>query len=263
MINLIPIDYPGTKEVIKNIDLYKEKFLNDSVIVFRNANLSLDEQREFHLLLGEHFNWNTAHKGYYEENHKNNPAVGVVGCDEIMLNWHVEHFSYSNPIIAGTWNMFNFSCSSECGKTYFVDTSLVYQMLKKDMQEFLNSCILDNGGIDNVSQFSKSHLYSPVVEHWYTKNPVIRLPLHDRYVKVDSVNKEIPTDKDHEQFETIRKEIINIIRNNEEIRIVQKWKQGDLVLMDAFKLAHAVTGGFNSEDRTFFGIWGHRDSIDK
>ena len=112
MINLVPVEYPGIKEVIKNIDFYKEKFLNDSVIVFRNANLSLDEQREFHLELGKHFNWTTLNKQYYEENHERNPAVGVVGCDEIMLNWHVEHFSYSNPIVAGTWNMFNFSCSS-------------------------------------------------------------------------------------------------------------------------------------------------------
>lgn len=262
MINLIPIEYPGTKEVIKNIDFYKEKFLNDSVIVFRNANLSLEEQREFHLLLGEQFNWNTAHRGYYEENHKNNPAVGIVGPDEIMLNWHVEHFAYSNPIIAGTWNMFNFSCSSECGKTYFVDTSLVYQMLKKDMQEFLNSCILDTEGIDSFNKFSKSSLYSPVLEHWATKKLVIRLPLHDKNVKIHSVNNNIPTEPDYEKFKIIQTEIKNIIRNNEDIRIVQKWKQGDLVLMDAFKLAHAVTGGFNSEDRSFFGIWGYRDFIE-
>lgn len=262
MIESIPIEYPGIKEIIKNINFYKEKFLNDSIIVFRNANLSLDQQREFHLSLGKHFNWTTASNWYYEENHEKNPAVGVAGCDEIMLNWHVEHFYYSNPIIVGTWNMFNFSCSSECGKTYFVDTSLIYKILNKDMQNFLKSCILDNSGMEKISMFAKSPLYSPVVEHWATKNPVIRLPLHDRDVKIDSVNGNIPTDKDYEQFETITKEIKDIVRNNQDIRIVQKWQQGDLVLMDAFKLAHAVTGGFDSKDRTFFGIWGHRDPID-
>ena len=32
-----------------------------------------------------------------------------------------------------------------------------------------------------------------------------------------------------------------------------------LVIPDLFKLAHAVTGGFKSEDREFRGIWGYKN----
>ena len=63
----------------------------------------------------------------------------------------------------------------------------------------------------------------------------------------------------HQDIHLLR--AIDVIEKDESIRIVHDWKQGDLVLMDAFKLAHAVTGGFKPEDREFTGIWGYRDPI--
>jgi hypothetical protein len=40
--------------------------------------------------------------------------------------------------------------------------------------------------------------------------------------------------------------------------MVHRWQQGDLIIPDMFKLAHAVTGGFKSEDREFRGIWAYQ-----
>ena len=47
--------------------------------------------------------------------------------------------------------------------------------------------------------------------------------------------------------------------NNLNIRIVHKWKQGDLVIPDMFVMYHALTGGFSSDEREFVGIWSLRD----
>ena len=35
-----PVEFPGIDQVLDNADYYKDKLINDSVICFRNANLT-------------------------------------------------------------------------------------------------------------------------------------------------------------------------------------------------------------------------------
>ena len=264
MIKTVPIEYKSIENIIDNIDSYKEKFIKDSVIVFRNANLSFDEQLHLHKSIGEAFGWNTHREegSHYKENHSHNPNVGVSGTEEIMLTWHVEHFYYSNPIVAGTWNMFHLNTIDGAGKTYFVDTSKVYELLDEDMKEFLSKCILKTETKKENWPFAIGTEYNAVSPHWLTNKPVIRISL-SRWVDAEifSIDGKSPTEKDYEMFRRSALRAIDIIEKDESIRLVHDWKQGDLVLMDAFKLAHAVTGGFKPEDREFTGIWGYRDPI--
>ena len=264
MIETVPVEYKSIKDIMDNIDSYKEKFIQDSVIVFRNANLSFDEQLTLHKSIGEAFGWNTHREegSHYRENHSHNPNVGVSTTEEIMLTWHVEHFYYSNPIVAGTWNMFHLNAVEGAGKTYFVDTSKVYEMLDEDMKNFLNRCILKTKTQKEFWPFASETKYNTVLPHWLTKKPVIRISL-SRWVddEIFSIDGNIPTEKDYEMFRRSALRVIDLIETDESIRIVHNWKQGDLVLMDGFKLAHAVTGGFKPEDREFTGIWGYRDPI--
>ena len=48
---------------------------------------------------------------------------------------------------------------------------------------------------------------------------------------------------------------------NEKKFFIHEWKQGDFVIVDLFKMAHAVYGGFEPEDREFSGFWAYRDEI--
>ena len=68
---------------------------------------------------------------------------------------------------------------------------------------------------------------------------------------------ETPEEWQKEKFIEIRNFFINQIDKNEEIRIVHKWKENDLVFSDLFRLAHAVTGGFHSSERKFLGTWAY------
>lgn len=264
MIHTVAVEYPGLESIIENSKVYKDKLINESVIVFRGANLSLDEQKEFHKTISKIFGFKIygEDNSYYTENHINNPKVNVVGSDDIMLGWHIEHVHYLNPIVLGTWNMFHLTSTYGSGKTYFVDTSIVYNMLDKEVKDFLNSCTLQRVLLDSLNSSYEKFEYKAIAKHWITGLPVIRIPM---FSGSDSpliyINGKVPTDKDHEKFKEILKNISNIIKNDTNIRISHTWEQGDLVVMDAFKLAHAVTGGFDPKDREFTGMWGHRDLI--
>jgi alpha-ketoglutarate-dependent taurine dioxygenase len=45
------------------------------------------------------------------------------------------------------------------------------------------------------------------------------------------------------------------LSQNLSIRVVHKWRQGDIVVPDMYKMCHAVSGGFESKQREFKGIW--------
>ncbi len=269
MIYTQPMQFPGVEEIVNNFEYYKEKFIKDSYLVFRDANLNKEDHASFHKTLGRLFGWYTNESPddvySYTENHSHNELIGVSGKDDIMLNWHIEHVYYENPIVAATWNMLIFKTDSENGKTYFVDSEKVYNSMPDEWKNFLSKCITNtaeiNSGGKNSVMFKNN--YNVVKNHWLTKNKLIRL-----YVPKDSENpsslvffdNEEPTPEQSKKFKEICFWFSDQVKNNEEIRVVHKWKQGDIFIPDMFKLAHAVTGGFNPSDRQFTGIWGHQDN---
>lgn len=268
MINVKPIEFPGAENVLENAEYYKDKLISDSVICFRNANLSEREQFDFAKKLGKLIGWSLLNDtSKYIENHARKSNL-VSGPDDIIVEWHVEHTYYSNPIVASTWNMYNFKTNPENGKTYFVDMGVVFDMLSKEEQQFLLDSVIAESEIIKKSQlennFASSSLnwldqYPIVSRHWLTGKPIIRFSILPEHLMVGLVSYkgESPSKESLAYFKTLITKIQDIVWNNEEIRIVHKWQQGDLVIPDMFKLAHAVTGGFNHEDREFRGIWGY------
>jgi len=272
MIDIKPIDFPGIEDVLKNAEYYKDKLISDSVICFRNANLSEDEQFDFAKKLGKLIGWSLLNDtSKYIENHMRKSDL-ISGPDDIILDWHIEHTYYSNPIVASTWNMYNFKTNPENGKTYFIDMGLVFDMLSKEEQQFLLNSIIIESEVVRKSQLKNNFVNSgldwldqyPIVsKHWLTDKPIIRFPILPKYlmIKLISYKKKSPSDESLTYFETLINKIEDIVWNNQEIRMVHKWQQGDLVIPDMFKLAHAVTGGFSYKDREFRGIWGHKDRV--
>jgi alpha-ketoglutarate-dependent taurine dioxygenase len=269
MIYVEPVEFPGIDKVLENADYYKDKLINESVICFRNANLTERDQFDFAKKIGKLFGFYLINdESKYIENHERKSEI-VSGPDDIIVEWHVEHTYYVNPIVASTWNMYNFKTDNENGKTYFVDTNVVFEMLTDDEKQFLldsritepdfiKEAQLKNGFASGTLNFADN--YPIVAEHWLTGKPIIRFTILPKpaIIRLVSYKAEMPTQDEITYFETLIRKIEDIIWNNEDVRIVHKWQQGDLVIPDMFKLAHAVTGGFKPEDREFRGIWGYR-----
>jgi alpha-ketoglutarate-dependent taurine dioxygenase len=265
MINTEPIMYPGMEELQENIDAYKEKFFNDGVLVFRNANFDKEEHADFNAFIASKFGWFPAAQNTlqdrtgYTENHSRAIEKGAVGKDEILIKWHQEHPYYQNPIVGSTWNMTKFKTDPDTGKTFFVDMQKLYESLSEANKEFLNKCKANLV----VSQQKEVKVSTKVVQpHWHTKEPVIR----SRYVPdgvffLTHFEDRTPSDEEIQKFKILSAFITNEVLNNEDIRIVHRWEQGDVVIPDLFKMAHAVTGGFDSENREFTGIWGFKDEV--
>lgn len=257
MIYTNPIEFTSIDEVIENFDYYKKIFLNDGLLLFRNANLSFEEQEIIHNKLEKKFNC-IEYKNTYVENHGNNGLVPKkFGPDDIMLDWHVEHPYYIIPIVFSTWRMYNFKTDPENGKTYFVDMENLFNILPKDYQEFLKLCNESNT-LENRGNIKNEH--NSIGYHWINNNPVVRtacLVDSKANLKLRYFDGRLPTEKEIIEHKNIMHFVREEIYHNLDIRIVHKWNEGDLLVPDMYKMCHAVTGGFLPQDREFSGMWGY------
>ena len=264
MIEIDPIKFTSIEEIKNNFDFYKNKFVQDSVLVFRNANLTHEQHVELNKFFGEELGWSNFKRDSgeidkYIEDHSKNKDILNATKDDILVFWHIEHVYYKNPIVAATWNMLVFNTSNENGQTYFVDSSKLYKNLKDEWKNFLEVSLV---GVNDFDIDIKFDDYKPVGNHWITNEPVIRLrldKLDGMTNKLVYVNGKIPTEEEKNTFKDICSWFNNEVVTNKEIRIVHKWEKGDFVLVDLFRLAHAVSGGFDPADRKFVGIWGYKE----
>lgn len=255
-------NFPGIEEVKENISFYKESFISDGVIVFRNACLSNEEHFIFHDMLckelGAYPEENS--NGYIEDHSRVSDNIKKdVKNDGIILTWHIEHPHYTNPIVLGSWNMHKFTAKEESGKTYFVDTKNLFDIMPDDFKDFAKKCIIINP-VGEAQGIPASHKL--VDNHWITNDLVIRIShlneTGSSYQVLSTYDNNKPTKEDNEMYKMIMKWIQNQLANNLDIRIVHKWRQGDIVIPDMYKMCHSVSGGFESEQREFKGIWGRQ-----
>lgn len=258
-----PIEYPGLQKIEENKDFYRDVFVKDTILVFRNANVSPEDQLEIQKILGDSIGWFPNHSGgiesRYTENHKNNAirTPNEDNKDTVVLPWHVEHPFFTNPIVAGLWNMYKFKIPEDRGKTYFIDTRTIYNLMPSYWKEFLNKCVATAYSWNHTQSF---HPCKVIVPHWISKEPTIRLQLDNArrgFHELMLFEDRAPTESEHDTFLEIYQWIINEIWNNEEYRLVHMWHEGDLVIPDLHCLAHSITGGFSHEDREFTGLWSY------
>lgn len=259
------IEFVNIKDLYNNISLYKDIFIRDGVLVFRNANLSHEDHIKVHRMISEALG---AHKESnltgYTENHSRiyEDAASPFGANEIMLPWHIEHPTFDNPIVLGTWNMHNFKTDNENGKTYFVNSKLLYEQLPDYLKSFLNKCVI----YDNEANAEAKPTHNMIEKHWITGEPVIRTSfvyeVSNTNQSLYSVDGKDPSEEDFQTYAEGIDWLHDQLYYNTDIRIVHKWKQGDLVVPDMFLMYHAVTGGFSPNDREFVGIWSRKNRED-
>ena len=257
--------------MFNNVSFYKTIFIENGVIAFKNANLSHEDHLKIHDILGKELNsYRENSPEGYTENHSRlyNDDINRPSGDEIMLDWHIEHPHYSNPIVLGTWNMHKFVTNSENGKTYFVDNKLLYEQMPTSFKEFSKKCKIINPVGKNQGVSGEHEL---IQKHWITKEPVIRISHMSKKINTEIQTIQLnnfqklykfedrdPNKDEYESYFEIMQWIQDQLYNNLNIRIVHKWDQGDLVIPDMYRMCHAVTGGFKPQDREFTGIWGRQ-----
>jgi alpha-ketoglutarate-dependent taurine dioxygenase len=262
MINTEPIEFTSIEEIAANSNFYFDRFKKDGILVFRNANLTIEQQEELQLKMADAFNYYpNIHDltGHYVEDHSMSIPKNA-GPDEIMLDWHIEHVYLENPIVLGIWNMHVFNTDPENGKTYFYDSRILYDKLPVEWKEFLSSCIID--GATNSDPLGSVKYTKPIMPHWLDKRPTIRIAVGKQESSIDilkRVNDRPPTTKDHRMYSEITAKIKEILDNDTDNRIVHRWQVGDIVIPDMFTMVHSVTGGFKKEDRVFTGMWSFPD----
>ena len=268
MITISPVDFISIEEIKSNPDKYKDIYLKDKIIVFRNAHLKKDEQAKLMIFFGDLLGWypnsiNPSMLDYTEDHHRHMKDDRTVSKDELMLSWHIEHVQNEEDSHHGaTWRMEKFQCSDDSGHTYFVDMTKIFQDLSKEYQDFLSKCV---NKVD-TTEFRPGHEPVKIVKdfdcvkvHPITGEKTIRVSLSSADGRLNSLSKFDGRDPNKEEINK-HTELISWICNevwtNKDIRMVLKWKEGDLAVPDLFKLAHSVSGGFTKNQRILQGKFG-------
>jgi alpha-ketoglutarate-dependent taurine dioxygenase len=271
MIDIEPIEFPGIDSIKDNIEFYKNKFLSDNIIVFKNANCDELMQNKIAKILGDELNCypltqENNHNFYIEDHHKHIDSNPNASKDEILLYWHIEHVVRDRSHTLGVWNMELFKCDKDSGKTYFVDMVDLYAKLSQEDQNFLDKAtvtafyIKRNEDILNEEKKGmelyeeQNFTYGMSKKHWITNEKGIRFQFGVRGT-LTSFDGRTPTKEEIVQYNNIYEKIQNNVLFNEDIRMVLKWEQGYLAIPDLFKLAHAVSGGFKKEERRLKGVF--------
>jgi alpha-ketoglutarate-dependent taurine dioxygenase len=270
------IKSPSFEELKENIGYYANMFISEGVIALRNANFSNDEQYLINEQIGNVLNWypktDSKEKGriHYQENHsrmyKHNPER--TDKDKLILLWHMEHTDYKNPIVGATWNMYLFNTDPSNGRTAFVDTSEIYKKMPDDWKKFLSNCIeiiSKNSRIgDSDEEFAWKEFEIPCVQkHWFNDEPTIRIDLDskDNRLGIKFIDNKEVTKEDLILFQKIKNYVFSEIYDNKDNLLYHEWNQGDMIIVDLFKMAHAVYGGFLPEEREFSGYWAYKEEI--
>lgn len=266
MITIKTIEYPGVQHIRENFEIYKKLFLENAVISFRNAHCDKAEQDEVMRIFGDNLGWwpnsDSSNDSRYEEtHHRHMDEVNTTNKDAMMLGWHQEHVQLTQGTYLGAnWCMNLFKCAPGAGNTFFVDMLGVYNSMPDNFKNVLDHAKVQItsfwGPHEKVDQ-NDSATYEIVKKHWILGDNVLRVFLASpELTKLTSVNEEEPTQEQQDTFKEAINFIIDQVRNNESIQLIQEWQEGDMVISDMFRMAHAVGGGFDKEQRKLDGIFG-------
>lgn len=253
-------DYPGLEEIKTNLQYYVNRFLSGEIIAFRGANCSRVEQEELMKIWGDALGWwpnSTSHDDpmYYETHHQNMNNTTRSDISSIMLQWHLEHVGKTEEFYVGAcWCMNLFKCDPSAGKTLFVDVIDVYRSFSQEDRDFLASIEVDLIPKDPEGKVER-HPFCQ--KHWITGENVVRPVFNGSHdTKVSTVAGQPPTEEDRKRFKHLFDVIVKQVTDNEDIRLEHWWVEGDMLILDVFRWAHAVTGGFKENERKLDGIFG-------
>jgi alpha-ketoglutarate-dependent taurine dioxygenase len=246
------------------VESISETFRLEGLAVIRGCSFSTKEQLELVKALGDIFSWNVSsdadqstidsstyfggHSDQLDKEYSTSP-------EEYILDWHIEQVYYKYPILAGIWNMTIFTGPNASGDTRFVDSMELYSLYSEDDRDFLAKSIVV---WDKPAPHGKGPFYTKVVDtHPMSGLPLLRVET-DRgsyaMPKLHSYDGAPATEEQIARLDQLLAVLKDNLNKNLSIRYSQHWQQGDLLIVDLFRMYHAVMGGFSAGQRKFTGI---------
>lgn len=263
--NKVPVVGVGDyKEFLEKLPEVIETYKNIGVLALRGYQFSDEEHKEVARHLGDVFGWNMYHgasphieSAFYEGGHSDLPTDEpyTIRSHEYLLDWHIEQVYYIKPILAGLWNMHHFSAPKGAGSTQFMDSCQLYQNLEEEDKKLLADAILF---WKKQMQSGSGPYYTRAVDsHPLSEKPTLRIET-DRGCEVSprliTLGKAPATEIEKIKFNIIVENLKLQLHSNKELLLVHEWEQGDLLIVDLFRMYHSVLGGFNRGERKFRGL---------
>lgn len=275
-----PIEFPGVDAILQDWEKYRDIFINVGVIAFRNAFINFDDQKHLMVELGKKIGWHVSNP--YSENHQTLPKKTGNHC---ILNWHVEHSYWDNPICAAAWNMHTFKEDPFNGRTLFYPMDVYFDNLEDKHKELALTAYIRSyhepeigyslsDYADPHKEWNQGDVYianKPIaIDHFLTGKKVyrpIQLGVSVEHLGtincLDNVNGQEPTELQIQRYYKQALDAHEVVAKNKadetsDICLIHEWREGDLLIPDLFRMAHSITGGFESTRRQFYGIWATR-----
>ena len=242
-----------------------ETFSSEGILLIRGHKFSTEEQVEFSKSMGDLLNWSicsdaTQHlitSALYTGGHSDQPDLDYDRStkDQYVLNWHIEQVYYIHPILAGVWNMEVFKADSDAGNTRFVDSIELFSNMDPEDQKFLSKSVVI---WDKQIGIGEGPFYTKAVDnHPISGAPTLRVEtdvgcsIMPELYEIDGTT---PTDEQKEKFtlliESVREKLYEDTKN----RYTQYWQEGDVLIVDLFRMYHALMGGFFYKQRKYTGL---------
>ena len=247
----------------------RERFNEHKVMVFPRLAITDDEFGVIRDLLGfgtaEDMDspYKVDYKGFFESDW---PSV-----NGILNPWHMENLYMNHPPVYGIWHMEKFQCEPGSGSTIFVDMGKVCRKLPYHLRKFAEQTRtvglpgwfpidreLFNSSVDETTFWFPTDVEGeevPVTAHpLIQKHPitgeeilrtVTQMPPGDTSTREVYLNPGYLVNEFTDWLHTELEDKSN--------RLWQHWEQGDVVVLDIYSLAHAVTDGFFLNERLMNG----------
>jgi alpha-ketoglutarate-dependent taurine dioxygenase len=245
--------------VVESLPELVEAYKNYGVIVIKGYDFSVQEHKDLSRLLGDELGWHinsdvediAMDRFFIHGGHSDNPDREYNnGIDDYVLDWHIEQVYYKCPPLAGIWCMKEITCKFGSGNTLFADSNEIYESLSVEDKEFLLGAVVswNKPANDHVGPF-----YTKAIDmHPLTAIPIVRVEM-DRgcYVMpaLHSLHNRPATNDEIKRFEEIASSIKTKLKTDYDLRYVQQWERGDMIVVDLFRMYHAVLGGFSYNER--------------
>ena len=246
-------------QVIDALPELVEVYKDQGLLVIKGYNFSVEEHKNLARLFGDNLNWQVNSSVAYDEmsgyfdrgGHSGDPNNEYNhSTDDYYLDWHIEQAHYKCPPLAGIWCMKEITCSIDAGNTLFADSNEIYESLSDEDKEFLAGAV---ACWDKPTNNCAGPFYTKAIDtHPFTSIPIIRMDL-DRgaYMlpTLHSLYNRPALAHESERFEAIMTFVKTRLVEDYDLRYVQQWESGDIVVVDLFRMYHAVLGGFKYNQR--------------
>lgn len=261
----IPIVNVGSlSEVTSNAETLAEIFKSTGILVLRGSRFSIDDQMAITASLGDIFSWNVhsspegtvANTATYQGGHSDREDKDYLESpDDYVLDWHIEQVYYVHPILAGVWNMDTFTAPAGAGDTRFVDSADLYSLYSEEEKDFLSKSVVR---WEKPTPNGTGPFYTKVVDnHPISGAPMLRVETDRGSYSMPRLalwDGHEPTEDQIRKLDHLLGTLKDNLNNNLDIRYSQHWQENDILVVDLFRMYHAVMGGFKLGERKFTGL---------